>query len=124
LKAAWDAVASFASPALKTAMIAEKDRFHQLQDFAQKSFAQWADLLELDRPVAPYIHISNLQLVAKEAHFTVNQITGRSLSLWRSTDLVSWQRVAGFRTEFASYSLKLIDPARGPIKAFYQLRAE
>lgn len=126
LNSTWNSLTNYASPALRLALETERTRFHGFQDFVGKDFSQWAALLQIPGPTNAFIHISNMGFTNGQFSTEANLVTGRTVSLWRASDLAlkDWAPASGALVETNGYTLHFTDIAPSSQRHFYQLRAQ
>lgn len=122
LNVAWNGLEAKASPALKAALQQERARFDGFHQFATKGFSQWAELLALPVPTQPRVYLSSISRENGRFSVEVNDVPGVNLFLWRSPDLMTWEKVPNAGILRDGLSLLLSDPAPSAERAFYGVR--
>jgi hypothetical protein len=122
VNAVWDQIASLASSDLKAAMETERTRLNRFQSIVSKPFSEWAGLLNVRSPVAPWIYISSPRRVGAAFNLQAN---GSALAgtLFRSPNALSdWHPVTGATRTVTGDSIEFTDPAAPLGAVFYQIR--
>jgi hypothetical protein len=118
----WSLLDDHASPALRAVLQEERARSDGFQEFVNKDFSQWADLLQISTPTQPWIQLSSPTKSAGRFSVDVNNIPGLDYSLWRSANLVQWERVPFGEIQKGEFTTRLIDPNSPAQPAFYAVR--
>jgi hypothetical protein len=122
LNAVWDQFISYASPTLKTNLTTERARFNNFQDFTNKTFNQWAQMLDISVPTNSYVFLSEATPTTN-GHFTAqaNYAAGASYSLQRSLNLSNWSPVTSLQLQTNSnLSIRITDTNPPPTNTFYR----
>lgn len=117
----WDHVLKDASAALKADMTAERDRFHGFQDFVGKNFNQWAEMLQIPVPTAPFIAFSHPRLDRNGFQAEANHVPGVNYSLLRSANLQDWLPAPGATIKTNQSTLNIADPNPPAAGGYYRL---
>lgn len=109
LNGLWDELIAHASPTLKADLADERDRFHNFQDFQNKTFAEWARLLGLAVPAAPWLHLSEVRR-NNAGQFTaqLNFLPGQNYRLDQSLDLLSWKTAEGVKLATNNLAVNIV----------------
>jgi hypothetical protein len=126
LNRVWDRLATEGSPALRQAIEQERARFHGLQDFVGRSFADWGEMLGLGTPDSPFITVSSPRLESAAFHVEANRVNGLAYSLWRRNPDpdAAWEPVPNGLLRTADSTIQLTDPAPPATPRLYQVRTE
>lgn len=120
----WDRLAAAGSPALRESIEQERARFHGLQDFAGRTFAEWGTMLGWGSPTAPFVTVSSPRRALTGFHVEANRVLGHTYSLWRkpaSTE-APWESVGTATISPADHTVALTDPNPPPAAQWYQVR--
>jgi len=125
LNVAWSGLANAGSPALQTAMETERARFDGFDEFVDKNFSEWADLLEVPAPTQPYIHVFNKTKQSGRFIMQANYLPELEYSLWKSSDLGNpiWEPASGAIVEVSPWGIQLTDTNVSPTYLFYKVGA-
>lgn len=107
---------------MKTVLEQEQARFDNFQRFESASFSQWAGVLGIPIPTQSRVHIALAGREADRFHLALNDLPGVELSLRRSLDLKSWERVPNAQIQRDGFTLLFTDPAPPVERAFYEVR--
>lgn len=123
----WSGLANRGSPALKSALLAERDRFHGFEDFVGKSFDQWAEQLQFPKTAtssAPFRIVASDRTAAGFS-VTVEGLANSTLRLERTERLGSatWAPVVNSAITPDGNRVRLTDPAPPAGHAFYRVTA-
>jgi hypothetical protein len=90
LNTIWNQLTNYASPTLRTNLIAERGRFNYFQDFTNKNFIQWAQMLQITVPTNAFIRLSTPSRTNGQFVAQANYASGLQYSLDRSVDFTNW----------------------------------
>ncbi|MCC7377563.1 MAG: putative Ig domain-containing protein [Verrucomicrobiales bacterium] len=124
----WGGLANHGSPALKGALIAERDRFHGFEDFVGRTFDQWAELLRFPTtsPSNGSLRIVASERVAAGFVVSVEAMTHTTFRLERAdrvADPKAWVPVANATINTEAGRVRLMDPAPPAGPTFYRVAA-
>ena len=119
-------MSSLGSSNLSFAIETERTRLHGLQDFVDKDFNQWADLLAVSVPTNVWIHLTQPARSNNQFSLQANGTDGFNYSLWRRPDVAtgSWEEVTNAQVGLTGFTLFLTDPESAGPRRYYQVRAE
>ena len=123
LNTMWSGMATMASPELLETLNTERARHNGFQDFANRDFSQWAQILQVPAPTNPRVNISNIGRPANGMlSLEANAVEGADLVLWGSPDLINWSPVPGAVRQTDGFTLWLTDPSPSNLRRFYRLQ--
>ncbi|MCC6231372.1 MAG: hypothetical protein IT580_01945 [Verrucomicrobiales bacterium] len=122
----WDRLAADGSPALRQAIEQERTRFHGLQDFVGRTFAEWGTLLGFGSPETPFITASSPRLEHAVFHVEANRVSGLAYSLWRrdTTPDARSEAVPNGTLGTNDTTVLLTDPTPPSTPRWYQIRTQ
>jgi hypothetical protein len=121
LNSTWNKWTNYASPALRTNLVTEHARFNGFQDFVNKDFNQWAQMLQIPVPTNAWIHLSSAARQTN-GHFAAqaNYISGLNYSFSRSHNLSNWSAVTSLKLITNGLTLGLTDTNPPATNSFYR----
>ncbi len=125
LNSIWDSVAAASEPALRTALLAERARFHDFADFIDRDMDQWATLLQIPGTTPASLKIVRVRSTPAGVAVSVLPVPGRTYTLLRQTTLNSanWSVVANATQVDKGFELILTDPTPPTGSAFYRVES-
>ncbi|MCC7375474.1 MAG: hypothetical protein IT581_12535 [Verrucomicrobiales bacterium] len=122
----FDRLEAKGSPPLRATLQTERARFHGLQDFVGRTFAEWGQSLGINAPENPFVTVSSPRLAADGFHVQANRVDGLEYSLWRRSATTGglWEKVANAGLQWLDATLHLLDPTPDTGTQFYQVRTE
>jgi hypothetical protein len=123
LNTMWSGMATMASPELLDTLNTERARHNGFQDFANRDFSQWAQILQVPAPTTPRVNISDIGRPTNGTlRLEANLVEGAEVVLWGSPDLINWSPVPGAVRQTNGFNLLWTDPNPSNLRRFYRLQ--
>ncbi|MBL9134374.1 MAG: hypothetical protein JNK85_00835, partial [Verrucomicrobiales bacterium] len=122
----FDQLEAKGSPTLRATIQTERARYHGLQDFVGRTFAEWGNRMGINAPETPFVTASSPRLTADGFHVQANRVEGLDYSLWRRSPSSGglWEKVADAGLRWLEATVQLFDPKPDSNERLYQVRVE